>query len=258
MFDKHEVTKIKKGRNRIACIGDAHRGHPNHVETQFLKAKEQVLNKKMPVVLMGDMVECRGPSHPFYVPGAPTINDQLNWYMDLLDELNNAGLLLGVLVGNHEHAIIRKTSNNDIERWCRHIGTNYMDYMGVLDFEYEKEIYSVAFHHGMGSGVTVGGQMNRLSTFTRNFTNYDAVIMAHTHQLSVLPPSIQIYRDKEKCRNVDKYCFPAFTGSFFLTYKEGPSEYGERKGYTPLPIGYNILTLEDGLAQSQSVLLRIR
>ncbi len=258
MFDKHEVTKIKRGRNRIACIGDAHRGHPNHVETQFLKAKEQVLKKKMPVVLMGDMVECREPGHPFYVPGAPTINDQLNWYMDLMDELNNAGLLLGVLIGNHEHAIIRKTSNNDIERWCKHIGTNYMDYMGVLDFEYEEEIYSVAFHHGAGNGVTVGGQMNKLSTFTRNFTNYDAMIMAHTHQLAVLPPSIQIYRDKAKCRNVDKYCFPAFTGSFFLTYKEGPSEYGERKGYTPLPIGYNVLTLEDGLAQSQSVLLRIR
>lgn len=257
MFDKHEIVKLRKGKNRIACLGDAHRGHPNHVEKPFLRAKEMIMNKKMGVVLMGDMIESREPGHPFYVPGAPTVNDQLNWYVDLIEELNNAGLLMGVMCGNHEHGLIRKTSNNDIERWCNKLGVNYMDYMGVLDFEYDDSVYSVAFHHGAGNGTTVGGQMNKLMSFVKNFSNYDAVIMAHTHQLAVLPPYIQIYRDKQTLSNVDRYCFPAFTGSFFLTYKDGPSEYGERKGYNPLPIGFNVLTLEDGLAQSQSVLLRI-
>jgi len=257
MYDKHELIKLRKGRNKIACLGDAHRGHPNHVEKQFLKVKDTIFAKKMPTVFMGDMLECREPGHPFYVPGAPTVNDQMNWYLDLLDEFSNRGLLLGVLIGNHEHGLIRKTSSNDIERYCNRIGINYMDYMGVLDFEYDDEVYSVAFHHGAGNGTSVGGQMNKLMGFAKNFSNYDAVIMAHTHQLAVLPPYIQLYRDKKNLCNVDKYTFPAFTGSFFLTYKDGPSEYGERKGYTPLPIGYNVLTLEDGLAQSQSVLLRI-
>jgi|PlaIllAssembly_1097288.scaffolds.fasta_scaffold115525_2 hypothetical protein len=259
MYDNHGCIKLKKGRNRIACLGDAHRGHPNHVEKQFNKAKKDIKDEKMYVVLMGDMIECREPSHPFYVPGAPTINDQMTWYCDLIDEFSDNDMLLGVLIGNHEHALIQKTSSNDIKRYCDRLKVPYMDYMGVMDVEYEDYTYSIAFHHGAGGGTTVGGQMNKLMGFVKNFSNYDAVIMAHTHQLAVLPPRILLDRDKEKHKNVDRYCIPAFTGSFFLTYKEGLSEYGERKGYSTLPIGFNELMLdsEQQLAQSRSRILRV-
>jgi hypothetical protein len=258
MYDKHKSVKLKKGNNQIACLGDAHRGHPNHVEKLFLKAKEEINKYKMNVMLMGDMIECREPSHPYYVPGTPTIDDQMNWYCDLIDEFNDNGMLMGVLIGNHEHALIQKTSSNDIKRYCDRLNIAYVDYMGVMDIDYEGYTYSVAFHHGTaGSGTTVGGQMNRLMGFVKNFSNFDAVIMAHTHQLAVLPARILIERDKTEHRNLDKYCFPAFTGSFFLTYKDGPSEYGERKGYMPLPIGYNIITLSDKLAQSRSHIFRV-
>jgi hypothetical protein len=132
-----------------------------------------------------------------------------------------------------------------------------MDYMGVLDMEYKDYTYSMAFHHGAGGGTTIGGQMNRLMNFAKNFGNFDAVIMAHTHQLASLPPSITLFRDKEKHHMVDHYCFPAYTGSFFCTYKTGLSEYGERKGYPPLPVGFSVITLEDKMAQSRPIVLRV-
>jgi len=257
MFDEHRTIKLGKNRNQIACIGDTHKGNPGHVEKQFQKAKEVIKKQKMNVVMMGDMVECREPGHPFFVPGAPTINDQMNWYCDLIDEFNDGGMLLGVMIGNHEHALIQKTSNNDIQRYCKKVKVSYMDYMGTLDFDYSGYTYSVVFHHGAGGGTTIGGQMNRLMNFTKIFGNYDAVIMAHTHQLAALPPSIILTRDKKTHSNIDKYCFPAYTGSFFCTYKEGLSQYGEIKAYPPLPIGFNVITLEDGLAQSHTKMFRV-
>jgi hypothetical protein len=257
MYDKHETIRLKKGNNKIACLGDAHRGNPGHVEKQFNEAKAMIKKEKMNVVMMGDMIECREPSHPFYVPGAPTINDQMNWYCDTIDEFNDNGMLRGVMIGNHEHALIQKTSNNDIERYCKHVKVEYMDYMGVLDFDYDGYTYSVMFHHGAGRGTTTGGTTTTLMNFTKNFGNYDAVIMAHTHQLAALPPCITLVRDKKAHRNVDKYCYPAYTGSFFCTYKDGPSQYGEIKAYPPLPIGFTIVTLDDGLAQSRTQMFRI-
>jgi hypothetical protein len=257
MFDKHCAISLKKNDNQIACLGDAHTGNPGHVEDLFVEAKEQIKKQKMNVMMMGDMVECREPGHKFFVPGAPTINDQMNWYTDLIDEFNDGGKLMGVLIGNHEHNLIQKTSNNDIQRYCEKMKVPYLDYMGVLDIDYEGYLYTIAFHHGAGGGTMIGGQMNRLMNFTKNFENYDAVIAAHTHQLAALPPRISIYRDKIKHHNVDKYCFPAYTGSFFCTYKEGLSEYGERNMYTPLPIGYAIITLKNSMAQTRTEILRV-
>lgn len=259
MYDNHKPVVLRKNQNKIACLGDAHRGHPNHVEKPFKEAQEFIIKNKMQVVLMGDMVECREPSHPLYTPGSPTIDDQMNWLADLIETFADRDQLLGVLIGNHEHALIQKTSSNEIKRICNILDVAYMDYMGVLDFVYDEHVYTVAFHHGAGAGTTVGGQMNKLMTFVKNFSNYDAIIMAHTHQLAALPPYIQITRDKQTFKNIDRYTMPAFTGSFFLTYKEGPSEYGERKGYAPLPIGFNILNLdtEQRLAISQSKYMRV-
>ncbi|MFA7143342.1 MAG: metallophosphoesterase [Candidatus Dojkabacteria bacterium] len=257
MFDNHKVVKLGKKEDTIACIGDAHDGHPNHRAETFNGTIDEVIKNKYKVVLMGDMMECREPSHPLYVPGSPTVGEQMNRYLDLIDRLNDNDALLGVICGNHEHKLIEKMSNNEIERWCNKIKVNYLDYSGVMDFEHKDHVYSVVFHHGFGGGATIGGAANALVRFTRYFQNFDAVIMAHTHQLAALPPTIFLERDKESHKMIDRYCFPAFTGSFFLTYDEGKSGYGERKGYSPLPMGYNLLTFNDGLAQSRSVVKRV-
>lgn len=257
MYDNNKRITLGKTENSIACLGDAHIGHPNFHEKTFKKADKKIWESGQSLITMGDMIECREPSHPFFVPGSITINDQLNICFDMLQKYADEKRLKGLLIGNHEAGLIRKTSSNEMERWCKQNDVNYLDYAGVLDFEVDKHDYSVIFHHGAGSGTTIGASANKLSNFTRYFSNYDACIMAHTHQLAILPPTVTLYRDKKKQKTIDKYCFPAYTGSFFLTYMTGPAEYGERKGYAPLPLGYIVMTLEDGLAQCRPEIFKI-
>jgi len=256
MFNEKKVIKLGKNRNKIACIGDAHFGHPNHVERVFNEAKEDIFKNKYGVVLMGDMIECREPKHKFFVPGAPTIDAQMKWYTDLIDELNDEGLLLGVLIGNHEFGLIQQTSSNEIKRWCEDRDVAYLDYSGALKFEYNNHIYSTIFWHGAGAGTTVGGQANRLMNYCKIWEDIDAVVMAHTHQLSPMPVCLRLKMDVKTGKFIDTYTCPALTGSFFCNYLEGPAEYGERNGYPPLPMGYNLMTLDRKMAQSQAVILR--
>jgi hypothetical protein len=119
MVQNPKKIKLKKNDNKVAELGDAHIGHQNHQPKVFKAADDKIWEKKYKLVTMGDMIECREPSHPLYVPGSMTINDQLNTYFDFLQRYADEDRLLGVLIGNHEHGMIAKTSDNPIQRWCK-------------------------------------------------------------------------------------------------------------------------------------------
>lgn len=238
--------KIPSDHNEIGFLGDLHYGNGNFGAKQFQKAKKRILDKEQYIVLMGDLIEGRPPSHPFFVPGSPTVQEQKKWAMKEFQEIADAGLLLGIISGNHEGGMMAQTTLDIVGDIAEHYNVKWLKDMAYLQVKHKKDTYGIIMAHGGGNTTTINGIVTKLQRFARSFPT-DAIVMGHTHQLFSIPDTFIRFdenMDYDAC-----YRQVANTGTFLKSYNWDKESYPERKNYNPTPLGYLVFEMDNGVLQ---------
>jgi len=230
-FDFAEVKPIK-----VVFMGDMHLGVNGCNEDKVQMLIDKI--SQMPnvyVVGMGDYSEYREPSSDKYdyEVAKYTIEEQLDIILGMFDKIKDK--MLGVLIGNHEYGLIRKTSDNPIKRWCKSAEVAYFAHMAHMRICFpNSEEYSFIVTHGYGGGRKAGSKVNALTDFISEH-DVDCVVMGHNHSLfEWVKVELQYPEGLPQARY--KSC--GFSGTFYKTYQQGSSGYQERKMYPPTPMGF--------------------
>lgn len=92
-------------------------------------------------------------------------------------------------------------------------------------------------HHGLGSGTTIGGSINRVAKMAE-YVDARLMLMGHTHDRGVYPLQSRIRRVPGKFRVREETRFAARTGSFLKAYESGESSYNVDAGRAPANLGW--------------------
>ncbi len=221
---------------KICFIGDFHLGVNGCAEDDLRATINAIKNTPNTYWIgMGDYADYREPENDKYdyEVSKYTIEEQLDILFSLFDSISEKGL--GMLIGNHEYRVIRRTTDNPIKRWCKDNDVIYLSHMAHLRILFSNDDnYSFIVSHGVGGGKKYGSKVNALTEFISEH-DVDAVVMGHNHSLAEWAKVELEYPNGEpKARY--KVC--GFSGTFYKTYQKGTSGYQERKLYPPTPIGF--------------------
>ena len=172
---------------------------------------------------------------------------------------------VGLLSGNHEKAYERHNDQAGLHSWlCTELAVPDLGYCCFVDLTFIRKPRSsrpnvvlsdakgkmggdsrwrrrIFAHHGAGFAQTPGGKLNRLIQFMDYFES-DLTLCAHVHD--VVAKRLTRLGVDDKCGHIiDREQLGIVTGTYLLTYHEGPAGYGEQKGYRPSPLGAARVTL---------------
>jgi hypothetical protein len=169
--------------------------------------------------------------------------------------------LLGAVQGNHEENFMRRNKQEGLMNWlCTELGIVYLGYSALIDLVFIRNMrfkkpklidikkhkeentkiesassFRVFIHHGFGNALTEGGKLNTLIKVMERF-QADIYTVGHVHDQSAKP--IVLVGANETCTKLtDVYRIGLITGSYLKTYEQGCTNYGEKKGMRPVPLG---------------------
>lgn len=240
------IEKSIPNKMDLYLIGDTH--YPRGSRNAFLKVVNEIKrNKFAKVIGFGDWVEAIIATDPRYHPEetatlAQQGRNMMNmvssqWEMFENDIEPIADKIWGLHSGNHGGNIVKRYSINELSRICKRLGFDYLDDgIAYWKLSYKNNVITLKTSHGLGGGFMTGTAYNNLDRRSNYFADIDLIACGHTHKLGVnvsVPPlsfDNGILKDKPQ--------YQCHTGSFLTNYQKDITSYGERKEYSPLPIGY--------------------
>uniref|UniRef100_A0A6H2A1W9 Calcineurin-like phosphoesterase n=2 Tax=viral metagenome TaxID=1070528 RepID=A0A6H2A1W9_9ZZZZ len=222
--------------------------------------------------LGGDLAEFIDLHDPRFDPKCVPANFTIEDYGDLGAVLMRRvrdlawpmkGKLLGAVQGNHEENFMRRNKQEGLMNWLTtELGIRYLGYSALIDIVFirnakfgtsrilkieeirEEDVvktgrhsasFRVFIHHGFGNSLTEGGKLNTLIKCMERF-QADIYTVGHVHDPSAKP--IVLVGANETCTKLtDVYRAGLITGSYLKTYEQGCTNYGEKKGMRPVPLG---------------------
>lgn len=168
--------------------------------------------------------------------------------------------ILGAAIGNHEDNYMRRQEQQQLYQWLTtELGCKFLGYSALIDICFvrykafktpriltdeevkkvhghaDKKKFRFFLHHGAGNATTEGGKLNSLIRFVDRF-EADCYFLAHVHD-QIGKPIIKIGANETCTKLIQKEVKGLITGSYMKTYEQGCTNYGEKKGYKPVPIG---------------------
>jgi len=216
-----------KGYAEILFFGDIHYGHPG---CNFERAERMVkycLEKHIYVLGMGDYIEA-GLRHSIgdsmYMQ---TLNpqEQIDYVTELFRPLADKGLLIGLLMGNHEGRILKETSVNVVKMMCKILKVPYLGYACWNLVYVGNQSYTIYSLHGSSGSRYVYTKLKALVDIAHNFDT-DILAMGHVHELADEAILVQQV-DKKRKVVIERKKFLLLTGSY-LRYDDS---YAQEKGY---------------------------
>lgn len=155
------------------------------------------------------------------------------------------GKILAGVTGNHEENLERRHYADLNEDFYERIGAEYLGYSGLVRIccdagNGNNYSLTVFIHHGHGGGGKDGGKLNRIEDVPVGF-DADIYAMCHVHSaITVIRPVISV-NAHGKMMSRDR----AFLigGTYYKTYMDGSTTYGEKKMYRPSTLGSPHLTI---------------
>lgn len=233
-YTLNERVKNDFDKLYIIFMSDVHYGNMNFDEEFFDKvldwlAKEENQNKK--VITGGDLMECAILSAPGHYDQSLTTNDQFDYIYDKLKPLAERDQLIGMIRGNHEKRIMRKTSMDVTQKLAKWLDVEYFGAGVVINAKigrYNKsrqQNYILYFTHGASGAWTLGGKLNAAKRLG-NILNAELYCMGHVHSLmSIKRRYFEVIND----RLVERPRHYVVSGSY-LDYWEG---YAQEKARGP-------------------------
>lgn len=219
-------------REQFALIGDLHLGRLDVDMDSLQTAIDYIAEHEIGWIGMGDYVEGREPSHKFFEPYETTmmVQEQYDYLFNLLKPI--AHKCLGMLIGNHEDSLIRRTTLNPIKQFCE---ANYIPYLGslgrlVFNQEATGDRAILYVTHGDGDGGRHGGKINKLIDWAVR-RDCDGLACGHFHTLGDWTETVEE-------GGVRKYKTVMICGTFMDSLHETAESYAVRKMMSPVPIGF--------------------
>ena len=236
-------------------VGDVH--YPRGNIKDFRSVLKHISKKKYRWMIgMGDFIEAINQQDTRYNPeemasiiheyGSPMnmINEQWRAFEKDISILKDNNVFL--LAGNHEFQYTKRTSFNYLKMLCERLGFEYMgDGFSALIMNRKKSRVISVQTHGCGAGVSVGYPFTKLEQYSHIIAEPDILALGHVHKLGVNVVTDRLKLEDNVLRQKPQYHI--VTGSFLTNYNLNGSNYAERKGYKPLPIGYIKVEVENGV-----------
>jgi len=166
-----------KGYAEILFLGDIHYGHPGCDIERAQRMVDYCLKKHIYVLGMGDYIEAglRNSVGDSVYMQKLNPQKQMDFMIDMLKPLADAGLLIGLIIGNHEGRILKETSVNITSLMARMLGVPYLGYACWNLIYVGKQSYTVYSLHGSSGSRYVYTKLKALVDIAHNF---DADILA--------------------------------------------------------------------------------
>ena len=226
-----QVLEPKDGKEyaEIVFFGDWHYGSRECDNDRALKMLDYCLEKKIYVLLMGDLLE----AGTRYSVGAgvyqQTLNPQkqMEYVVDALTPLAEAGLILGLISGNHEDRIEKETGITISKVMAKLLNVRYLGSACWNLFRVGKQNYTVYSLHGSTGSRFVYTKLKALVDISHSFDAH-LIVMGHVHDVASTIQAVQTIDMRAKTI-VEKKKFLLLTGHY-LNYDKS---YAQSKG---LPI----------------------
>ena len=245
---------------RIVCISDAHLGHINYSE-KHLKAflKENLSQPNTWLITLGDMLECVVPAdmRRYQASQLVTSSEDPDAYLDyqteelvkVLQPYTESGQILGMVLGNHELAIIKRYGHNPHRRVCDALNCEDLGYSFLMRLmcqtatsSHTHSVVIYASHGWGGNSRTAGGNLTK---FSRALESYwaDIYLFGHSHDY-VSRQIPRIYVDR-KGKVQHRPALIANVGTFKKTLSKGviPS-WEESMGFPPRSLGGIVVKIQ--------------
>jgi len=216
-----------KGYAEILFLGDIHYGHPGCDIERAQRMVDYCLKKHVYMLGMGDYIEAglrNSVGDSVYMQNLNP-QKQMDFISDMLEPLADAGLLIGLLTGNHEGRILKETSVNVTSLMARILKVPYLGYACWNLIYVGNQSYTVYSLHGSTGSRYVYTKLKALVDIAHNF-DADILAMGHVHELADEAILVQKV-DKKRKMVVERKKYLILTGSY-LRYDDS---YAQEKGY---------------------------
>jgi predicted phosphodiesterase len=153
---------------------------------------------------------------------------------------------IGLLEGNHEFENRKRHYVDIVRDACRELETEYLSDAAMIRLIFRRvdeegnhvrsNTIKIFACHGHGGGRKTGGKVNKVEDLMDSF-DADIYLMGHVHtKLTVKRPRLLV-PNCGKMKLIAKPRIGALTGSYYRTYEECSSSYGQRQVYAPLELG---------------------
>jgi len=209
------------------AFGDIHYGHPACDVDKVKRQADYCLKKHIYVLGMGDYIEAglRGSVGDSVYEQVFNPQKQMDFIVDLFQPLADAGLILGLLNGNHEGRIKKETSVDIGRLISKMLRVPFLGYACWNLFYVGKQSYTIYSLHGSSGSRYVYTKLKALVDISHNF-NADLLLMGHVHECADDVILVQEV-DRKRKMVVEKKKALILTGSY-LQYDDS---YAQEKGY---------------------------
>ena len=173
----------KNNYSEVILLGDVHYGSPQCDVERFLRMVQYCVQKKVYVLLMGDLIELAtrhsvgaGVYEQEYIG-----QTQVEWMVSKLMPLAQKGLLLGSHNGNHEERCYALSGINVAKWMAKELGCPYLGDAMWHKWTVGKQHYSVYSLHGRTGARFDGTALLALERLAAPF-HADLVAMGHSHK----------------------------------------------------------------------------
>lgn len=240
-----QKTYHSLGSIRIVLVGDLHIGVKGFREDILQDIISEIKKPNTYWIGLGDFVEGREPGHKFFDNDEVEmcVGDQYKAFFAYMRPYSKK--CLGIVRGNHEENLIRKTTIDNLSMFCADNGITYFGDLGRLVITNDKQTCTFLIHHGAGGGIKVGSSLNKAVDFAKSY-QAEVITIGHYHKLAHYISSTG-YVNKELMQRW-KPCHVILNGSCFEGFKDGSiGSYAERMMCSPNALGYAIVTLDKDL-----------
>jgi predicted phosphodiesterase/ribosomal protein S26 len=226
-LNRVRLDSNEKRYSELLFFGDIHYGHPGCDIERAQRNIDYCLKKHIYVLGMGDYIEAglrNSIGDSMYMQ---TLNPQkqMDYMTDLFKPLAEKGLLLGLLMGNHEGRILKETSVNIVKMMSKLLKVPYLGYACWNLIYVGNQSYTVYSLHGSSGSRYVYTKLKALVDIAHNF-DADILAMGHVHELADEAILVQQV-NKARKMVIERKKFLILTGSY-LRYDDS---YAQEKGY---------------------------
>ena len=237
---------------QLLFLSDQHLGHADFARPYYRRVLTENLSQPNTYLISnGDALDCVTPRDkrfemggvdPRYLapfrPPDEILDHQVEDFIE--EHWKYRHQILGLGMGNHEHAITRHYGTNPHRRICKALDTINLGYSCIVDIFLKPKgvkgrVRSFRFmqHHGWGGGTrTEGGALSGYSSYA-NYWDCDMAVFGHKHDY-VYKRFPRLGKPKRQERLIHNDIIVALTGSFLKTFNESDMpNYAERGGFRP-------------------------
>jgi predicted phosphodiesterase len=179
-----QTLKVRKGNYaEVVLLGDVHWGSPQCAKDKFLDMVNYCAQKKIYVLLMGDMIEMStrdSVGSGVYEQEFPG-QTQVEQMIECIRPLAKANLLLGSHNGNHCERVYKATGINIAKLMAKEWGCPYLGDACWSKFVVGEHSYTVYSLHGRSGAKFDGTALLALERLAAPF-HADVVACGHSHK----------------------------------------------------------------------------